>query len=490
MELRPHQSEAKSQVYDAINRGERRIILQAPVGWGKTIWAASIIQDIRSKYKRSIFCAPAISLIDQTVDKLYQNDLRDIGVLQAQHPMTAPHRPIQVCSVQTLQRREVPPASCVFIDEAHMQFQFVNKWMSKPEWQDVPFIGMTATPWARGMGKHWSTLIRTSSMEELTDQGWLKRIRYFQPMGIDTTGIRMIRGDYHEGELSKVSRGKAILADTVEQWLRHGDNRPTIAFCVDRAHARDMQERFLAVGVPCEYIDANTDAEERAAIGRRMESGQAKVTVSVGCLIAGLDWTFIGCILFSRKTKSHMLWVQGIGRGVRQHPDYDDLILLDCAGNSELGHPYDIDFPYLDRGTKADKDRKQRDAEEIREPKKCLECGAVRQAGVKACPECGFEPAQQSNVVEYNQQLVEDNRSGKEKMAEFLQEDLQEWYSSLLSIRDQRGYKQGWAANMFKDKFHCWPQDYDLHDAALDAPAPIVSSWVKHKFIKYARRRK
>ena len=493
-ELRPLQAEAHENIRAEIDFCERRLVVQAPCGFGKTLLAAKMISENLEQGKRSIFTAPALSLIDQTVERFHQYGIRDIGVLQANHPLTAPHRKVQVCSVQTLMRREIPPADEVFIDEAHLQFDFVYKWMQRPGWEDVPFIGLTATPWARGMGKHWNKLVVAARLGEMVEQGWLKPLRYLAPIDIDTTGVKMIAGDYHEGQLSAASRKTTILADTVKQWLEHAKDRPTIAFCVDRLHAQDMQSRFMQVGVPCEYIDANTEAGERQAIGRRMESGESKVCVSVGCLIAGLDWTFVSCVLFARKTKSKMLWVQGIGRGMRLHPGQQDCLLLDCAGNQSLGHPYDIHYEDLDDGTADAKAKREEKDKKLAEPKKCPLCGAMRQPKLRSCPACGHIPTPPQSVTEQDGKLREVQRGGtsvsiREKARQDLLklEDMQEWYSSLLAIQRQRGYAKGWSNVQFKDRFGNWPDKLGLHDAALDSPVPIVSSWVTHRMIKFAK---
>jgi hypothetical protein len=41
--------------------------------------------------------------------------------MQAAHRLTDSSRPIQIASVQTLMRREIPPAELVFIDESVLQ---------------------------------------------------------------------------------------------------------------------------------------------------------------------------------------------------------------------------------------------------------------------------------------------------------------------------------------------------------------------------------
>jgi DNA repair protein RadD len=102
-----------------------------------------------AKGKRVLFCVPQLSLIDQTVERLGEEGIHSVGVIQAQHPGTDSSQPVQVCSLQTLKNRKLPEADLVIVDECHVMFDFYAKWMALPEWQRVPFIGLTATPWTR-----------------------------------------------------------------------------------------------------------------------------------------------------------------------------------------------------------------------------------------------------------------------------------------------------------------------------------------------------
>ena len=70
--LHPHQTEALTMLRTSLLAGRKRPMLQAVTGFGKTILAASIIEGARARNKRVIFCVPAISLIDQTVEKVCQ----------------------------------------------------------------------------------------------------------------------------------------------------------------------------------------------------------------------------------------------------------------------------------------------------------------------------------------------------------------------------------------------------------------------------------
>lgn len=492
IQLRPHQQDAITSVEDAIAAGERRIVMQAPIAFGKTLCAAKLIEAREARGERSIFVAPALSLIDQTVERFYEYGLRDIGVLQAQHPMTSPHRRIQVASAQTLMRRRTPPASLVIVDESHLRFSFISRWMAQPSWKDTPFIGLSATPWSIGMGKDWRKLIAASTMRKMAGAGWLKQLRYYAPIEIDASNVRIVAGEYVDADLSAVSRSRMILSNTVKEWMDRASDRPTIAFCVDRAHAQDMQARFIECGVPCGYIDGDTEAIERQKIGRQLEGGEIKVVTSVGCLIAGLDWTFVNCILFAVKTKSRIKWVQGIGRGMRLHPGQTDCLLLDCAGNAHLGHPYDVHQDWLDDGSKEAAEKRKEEKGDVKEARKCPRCTAAMEPSAQGCSECGFEfPKKQSDVVELDAAMQEVNPGGTrgKESASQAGVDRQVWYSSLKAIGEAHGYKPGWPAVQYKERFSQWPDLRALHDVALGHPAPEVSSWVRSRMIRWAKRR-
>jgi superfamily II DNA or RNA helicase len=70
-QLRPQQEQLLVEIDRAIAEGCRRIMVQAPTGFGKTIVGSTIARRIQSVRKRLIFTVPALSLIDQTVEKFW-----------------------------------------------------------------------------------------------------------------------------------------------------------------------------------------------------------------------------------------------------------------------------------------------------------------------------------------------------------------------------------------------------------------------------------
>lgn len=473
-ELRPHQERAITLVRSSLAKGNRRVVVQGPTGFGKTLVAAKIIEGALAKSNRVIFTAPAVSLIDQTVGAFEAEGISGIGVLQASHPRTNPLARVQVASVQTLSRRDIPTAALVIVDECHIRATVIEKLMA--ERPDVFFIGLSATPWAKGMGLLWQDLVIPVTIGDLIEGGYLSRFRVFAPDVPDMSGIKTVAGDYHEGQTAALMEGKALMASVVETWLERGENRPTLLFGVNRAHAKQLFEAFERAGVAAAYCDAFTDVVERQLIERRFRSGEVKVACSVRTLTTGIDWP-VSCIVDAAPTKSEMLHVQKIGRGLRVNPGTEDLLVLDHAGNSlRLGLVTDIGHERLDdteRGA-----RKAR-AKAERLPKECSACGVLH-TGL-TCPSCGHVRKPVSGVETVDGELVE--ITGKPKG--MTRDEKQAWWSGLLEIAAKRGRSRGWASHTYREKTGVWPKG--LNDWPGQATQEMWS-YVKAKDIRWAKR--
>jgi DNA repair protein RadD len=482
--LRPHQERLLAQLEAAIAEGCNRIVAQAPTGFGKTILGAHRLRLLQDAGKRAIFIVPALSLIDQSVEKLYAEGVRDVGVIQANHLLTDYARPIQIASVQTLQRREVPPADEIIIDEVHRWYQFYPKLLCDPRFADIPIIGLTATPWTHGLGKYFSKLIIGATTANLIDTGYLSPFRAFAPASPDLSGVRTIAGDFHEGDLGEAMNKTVLIADVVTTWLERAQGRPTLCFAVDRAHAKNLQRQFLQAEVPAEYIDCYTEAPERNAIAQRFHAGEVQVVCNVGCLTTGIDWD-VRCIILARPTKSEILYVQMIGRGLRTAEGKPDCLILDHSDNhTRLGFVTDIHHDKLDEG----KDRRSstRSAPEAL-PKKCPKCTFLRPAGVHVCPCCGFEPTPRPKAVHMDGELIE-----LASRTTVVAATIQEWmifYAELKRIQETRGYKPGWVRYKFEEKFGHIPP-YDFKNLPSATPTVSTLRWVQSRNIAWAKSRR
>jgi superfamily II DNA or RNA helicase len=487
----------------AIAEGAKRPVLQAPTGFGKTVVAAHVVLGALRKGKRLVFMVPSISLIDQTFERFAANgiDPGDMGILQGSHPWQRPNAPIQIATAQTISRRDRPDTDIVFVDEAHVMHKVIADWMESHP--DVLFIGATATPWSRGLGQRFDKLIKPTSIAELIEGGHLSPFRVFVPSVPDLNGVKTIAGDYHEGQLEKVMTGKTLVGDIVSTWLNKAKGLPTLVFCVTRRHAKIVQEQFLTHGVEAEYCDLDTSREERSELGRRLGAGEIEVVCNVGTLTTGVDWD-VRCIVMARPTKSEILFVQIVGRGLRTAPGKEHCLILDHSDtHTRLGRVTEIDLP-LDDGKPIDPaERKQKDA--LPKMRVCPHCTALMSWLDETCGECGWKPPLPVHTVDGGleewrpgEKVPKRKRYWREDEAtlleQFFRQGKREIFRQLDNYARSRGYSDGWTAHKFKVIFGNWPQRsayWDVHQGTTDGGWSYdLERWIKSQNIAFAKRKK
>lgn len=484
MKLRDYQTATISQLRKALAAGYKRPVVQAPTGAGKTVIGAAVIKMAREKGKKVIFAVPALTLIDQTVERFRQNGITEIGVIQAQHEMTDPSQPVQVCSVQTLARRQIPLVDLVIVDECHLMFQLYDTWMNLPEWKKVPFVGLTATPWSKGMGAEgrWDHLIVATTTTALIEEGSLSDFRVYAPAHPDLNGVKTVAGDYELRSLGAAMDKGELVADIVTTWLERAENRPTICFCVNRVHAKHVQEQFKASGVEAEYLDAYTDLEKRGQIFEKFKDGSVKVLCNVGVLTTGFD-ADVRCIVLARPTKSEILYTQMIGRGLRPAKGKKDCLILDHSDTTlRLGFVTDIHHEELDDG----KVKRTASERSVPLPKECPKCSFVKPLKAHVCPSCGFKPEPKVKVNTVHGDLYELTRNKSIKPHDWDYSAKQEFYSQLLLHAQLRGYKKAWAFYAYRDKFK-EPPDRSLREVPAKMMSPVVDSWIRARNIRKAK---
>ncbi|MBR2657650.1 MAG: DEAD/DEAH box helicase [Loktanella sp.] len=474
-ELRPHQTKALQMLRQSLAK-EKRVVLQMPTGAGKTLTAAKIIEGALAKGNRVIITVPAVLLIEQTVRALETEGIRDIGVMQADHPRTNALAKVQVASVHTLRRREIPDAALVIVDECHIRAEVIEKLMD--ERPDVFFIGLSATPWARGMGLHWKGLLIPMTIGDLIEQGFLSRFTAYAPDLPDLSGVKTCKGDYAESGLKAVMGDAKLMGNVVTTWLERGENRPTLCFAVNRAHAAQLVAQFERNGVATAYVDSYTDRVEREVINQRFKAGEVKIICSVRTMTTGVDLP-VSCIIDAAPTKSEMLHVQKIGRGLRVNPGTEDCIILDHAGNSiRLGLVTDIRHDSLDKTRPSQKQERKATAEKL--PKPCAKCEALFTG--KTCPSCGHERVAVADVNTTDGELVEITH----KKAVATMAEKERFWSMALHLDQQRhkGGRMAWS--LYRDRFGEPPEG--LSDTTL-APNRAFMNYEKSRRIRYAKRK-
>lgn len=473
--LRPHQVRAIEMIRNSLARGNQTVVCSMPTGAGKTLTATKIIEMAQAKGNAVIFTAPAVSLIDQTVAAFRAEGIDDIGVMQANHPLTNPLARVQVASVQTLARREIPDSSLVIVDECHIRAEVIDQLIA--ERPGVRFVGLSATPWRKGMGLVWRDLVVPVTIADLIEGGLLSKFTAFAPDVPDLSGVKVSKGEYVESQLAELMGEAKLVGHVVENWLAKGENRPTLCFGVNCNHAQEMAASFERAGVASAYVDAFTDTVQRGRINRKFRDGEVRVICSVRTMTTGVDLP-VSCIVDAAPTKSEMLHIQKLGRGLRINPGTEDLVIFDHAGNLlRLGMPDEISYDRLDTSKPGERQERNPSAEKL--PNECSNCAALHTG--KTCPFCGHERNPYSGIEGAEGELVQIR--GKIKRATM--EDKQRFYSMALHLDQSRGRGGKLALGLYKGKFGVWPRGLDARPMPPDA---AFYNYEKSRRIAYAKR--
>lgn len=471
--LRPYQTQALELVRGELRRGKRKVMLMAPTGSGKTSIATEMVRSAYEKGNPVLFVCDSIELIEQTSARFDAEGIPH-GVLQAQHHRTNRNQPVQVASIQTLRNRRTPEFKLCVIDEAHVLYRAHKALFSSVAGESAVFVGLSATPFTKGLGKHFDALVMAETTQGLIDQGYLVGTRVFAPSKPDLSKVKTVRGDYDETQLAQETDKPKLVGDIVEHWFRLAKDRPTIAFAVNVAHSKHIAHEFKSAGIKAEHLDSHTDSVEREKIIRAFKTGEIQVLSSVGILTKGFDYPLASCCIMARPTKSLMLYIQQAGRVLRTADGKSDAIILDHAGNTErLGFITDQLPSELDDGKR--KERKTAEREKPL-PKKCPSCHYVKES--HKCPNCGFAPERQNTVIEEKGTLTEITKKLKTQ-------DKAQLFAELKSVARDRGWSDGRLCNVFRDIAGVWPNKY--RDLEPEKPSAETLGMVKHLAIKYAK---
>jgi len=468
----------------AIAAGHRCIMLYASTGAGKSVMAAALLQACADKGNRCAIVADRRILCEQLSATLFSYGISH-GVLMAKHPLYRPHEKVQVCSAQTLEARgDLPMMKLLIIDEAHCTRKQLSEFIkNKPD--DICIIGLSATPFTKGLAQLYSCVISAATTGWLVQQKRLAPLKVFCGTEIDMEGAKKVAGEWSMDDAGE--RGIKITGDIVQEWIKKthevfGRPRKTIVFAANVKHAEDLAEQFRKAGFNFLALSYHDDSEfVQNAIKEFSKKDSAIVgLVATDLLTKGFDVpdVMIGVSArpFSKSLSAH---IQQMGRVMRSHAEKDFALWL-CHSGNFLGFADDWQRIYfegvnhLDDG--AEKPRKKLKPKEKKE-RLCEQCGAAMPPNSQTCGYCGHVKNRQAQIVQLPGRM-------KAMSDKTLSQEKQFWYSQLLYIAQHRAHKEGWAAYKFKERFGQWPNGLKPEAAPV---SPAAQRWVTAKQIAWAK---
>ncbi len=491
IDLRPYQLESVEGLRAGIRAGHRCQILCAPTGAGKTVIGAYLLQEVQAKGRKAAFVVDRVALASQTSATFNKYGIWH-GLAQSKNTFGR-HLDIQVCSAQTLEKRGFwPDLDLLVIDEAHTMRKQVIEFAKHSK---IPVIGLTATPFAKGLGDIYSNVVNVTTTDLLIEQGFLAPLRVYAAREIDMTGAKVVAGEWTDREIEE--RGKAIVGDVVLEWedktRKHfGGPVKTIGFSATVAHGEEMCRAFQAAGYDFRQISyKDKDDDHRARLINQFRNGEIMGLVSCEALAKGFDVPDVMCLICARPyRKSLSSHIQMIGRAMRSFPGKEYALLLDHAGNYVGFLDETLDF--FANGVKAlskeGRENAVRKEGEQRKKEIVCSCGYVLSANMDRCPSCGKERTRKSRVEIVPGEMFElGEKKAKEKP--YLASKQDAWRGICSDAVRRKGADQEaalkFARAQYRSFYDTWPP-FPFDPGYCD---PRLKSAIQANLIKYFKSR-
>lgn len=471
-ELRPLQKYAFDLTGDSYRKGHRAPILAAPCSFGKTTIASYMFQQAIKKGTRCMFTVDRVELVDQAVERFLEDGL-DVGVVQADHHLTDYRKPIQVATIQTLKRRKLQNFDFMIIDECHTLHEGHKEYMRA---SGRKFLGLSATPYTKGLGNWFDDLIVPATTGELMQEGWLCPYECFAPSMPDLDKVRTIAGDFDKNQLANKANKPKLVGDIIQTWHKKASGRPTVVFAVNIQHSQHICEEFKKTGVRAVHVDAYTDKDTRAMINDQFKAGLIDVLSCCTIFEKGWDAPLASCLVMAAPTKSVMRYVQMVGRILRLHDSKEKAIILDHAGNTERhGWVEDIVPKQLCIGKSKEYELIKRDKNKPK-PHRCEHCFMV--STTFKCEHCGHVKLITKEVKSVGGELEKKSKKSKMPAA-----DKQVWYAMFLHYARNTGKKDGWAYYATVEKCGTFIRNKNVEPLP---PTRECLNYIKYKNMRYA----
>lgn len=342
LDLRQYQEEAFQMVLQDLDSSGRAFLVLA-TGLGKTVVAGEIVKTflMRNPNARILLLAHKSDLVQQLESSVWRHLSKHIPT----DLIRAETRPDMLRGVIFSTRQSAIEyvrngfkPDLIVIDEAHNfsengeYAEIINRC------QEVPALGVTATPWRQDEFDVRSVFGAPSfqmGISEAMKLGYLSSVNY--RLFIQTADWESIR-QLSTNRYSIVDLNRRLflpqlderIRDHLIEVLRNTVNPRVIVFCTSIDHAERMKDVLSAVWADkVSTIHTRNSSRENSMNLANFRLGRSTILVSVDMLNEGIDVPDVNILVFARVTHSRKIFVQQLGRGLRVAPHKSHVEVLD-----------------------------------------------------------------------------------------------------------------------------------------------------------------
>ena len=434
--LRDYQQELLDKTVAAFRNGNRRVLVVAPCGAGKSYLFAEMARRTQGEVLILTHRRELLEQHSELLDNLNINARIAMVITESKH------------------LGEHPCPSLIIADEAHLSRS--NSWVKVIEHYNTFTVGFTATPCrldGKPLGDIFDSMVEGVDVKWLIDNKRLAPYEYYAPLTVSTDDVRTVAGDYVVSDLERIMNDRAIYSDAVRSYKKLCDGAKTICYCVSVKHAQSVAESFREAGYSSACISASTP--NRSQIMSDFRDGKYTILCNVGIISEGVSIDDVECCMLLRPTESVALGIQQMMRCMRYMPGKTAKI-IDCVGNyTRVGLPDDQREWSL---TATVSKRQHTDSSGNFTIRVCENCYKTFKTAPR-CPYCGTEyPLHPREIaahdaIELQRITAEENeRIAAEKKRLRMEVGQCRTLADLWAVARSRGYAPGWVYKMAQAK--------------------------------------
>ena len=395
MKLRPYQQRLVDQTIKHLHDyPESAPLISAPTASGKSMICAALCVELSKRSSGMVLVLThRRELVAQNAAKLPAH--LDVGVYSAGLGRKELKR-VTVAGFQSIRKKvsSLPKVGYIIIDEAHYSSSSYKEFIDEVRANSpaVRVIGMSATCYDGTQNRTALHLMPADrriftgisaevQIGELLALGFLSPLLpYRGDIRLDTSAVKVDArtGDFNAGQLQAAVDTDVLNTAIAREIKRVFEDRNSVmVFCAGVEHTKHVCE---ALGTEARYVLGDTPTVERDKIVSGFVNGDFKYIVACETLLVGFDAPRCDGIANLRPTKSALVWVQLLGRGMRLFEGKVNCRVADFTSNSD-------EFPPVDEIEGRPPKLKLGEAP----TKICDNCFSICLAGLRLCPTCGYE---------------------------------------------------------------------------------------------------
>lgn len=321
--------------------GKNKALLISATGTGKTYLSAFDVRNFNPK--KALFIVHREQIAKQALESFRNvfGDIRTMGILSGGKKEL--ENDFIFSTIQTLSKDNVLQSfkkdyfDYIIIDEVHKAG--ANTYQKILSYFNPQFLlGMTATPERSDEFDIFKifdyNIAYEIRLQQALEEDLLCPFHYF---GISDLII-------NNGEEDEEIKFKHLVADErvnhiiekINFYGYDGNRVKGLVFCSNKDEAKELSKKFNERGYRTVALTGENSQKEREDAIRRLEEDleeQLDYIFTVDIFNEGVDIPAVNQVIMLRETKSAIIFVQQLGRGLRKYKDKEYVVVIDFVGN-------------------------------------------------------------------------------------------------------------------------------------------------------------